>query len=280
MPEPANYNKLVLAHGVTMALALLWFIPIAIFAAAFLRPQPSRPLPESDKAGTLDAHSYEHRQGQGKGRFATAWKYVHIIFNITATALIIAGFTLGYEASGNSFQTGSKNAHFVRLLRPRLFAGAKLICQIIGLTFFLGILIQALYGSAMVLVNGSRKNLTSTRRPWYNYPHILLGYPLALLGVANIWLGLQFHGSPHYLYGLWIAAVAVWFVIFLFGIEFWRLAVAKKHKNDKVADEKRYNERSDRSSTAAGSLNDTRNTVPVSGLRTSGVNDPLFSTRL
>lgn len=111
MSQPANYDKLVLAHGVTMALALRWFIPIAIFAAAFLRPQPARPLPESEKPGTVDAHEY--RQQQSRGRFLSAWKWVHNVFNITATALIIAGFTLGYEASGNSFQVGTKNAHFV-----------------------------------------------------------------------------------------------------------------------------------------------------------------------
>lgn len=113
MPKPANYNKLVLAHGVTMALALLWFIPIAIFAAAFLRSRPQRPLPESEKPGTIDHHSQQYRNQNEQGHGSQAWKYIHIAFNVTATALIIAGFTLGYYASGNSFQVGVKNAHFV-----------------------------------------------------------------------------------------------------------------------------------------------------------------------
>ena len=96
---PSNYYVLVLAHGVVMALALLWFIPIAIFAAKFFR---SVDQPVHDK------HTVIHKRSH-------AWKYVHITMNIIATMLIIAGFTLGYYASGNSFQLGTKNAHFASL---------------------------------------------------------------------------------------------------------------------------------------------------------------------
>lgn len=104
----------------------------------------------------------------------------------------------------------------------------------------------------MVLVNAKR-NVNS--RPWYNYIHILFGYPLALLGVANIWFGLRFHGSPHYLYALWIVAVAIWFVIYLVGIEAWRYQLTKRHKTEKVEDEKRYKEHS--TLTHDDSLHDT-----------------------
>lgn len=86
----ANYYTLVLAHAVVFSLALLWFIPIAIFSAKFFRSR--------NKALS--------KNGQ-------IWKYVHISMNIVATLLIIAGFTLGYYASGNSFQVGRGNAHFV-----------------------------------------------------------------------------------------------------------------------------------------------------------------------
>lgn len=90
--RPDNYYALVLAHGVVMSLALLWFIPLAIFAAKFLRPS-TRSL-KQQKSSQL-------------------WKYIHITMNVMATMLIIAGFTLGYYASGNSFQVGTMNAHFV-----------------------------------------------------------------------------------------------------------------------------------------------------------------------
>lgn len=56
------------------------------------------------------------------------------------------------------------------------------------------------------------------KRPALNYMHITFGYLITLLGVSNIWLGLNFYGSPHYLYGLWIAAVAVWLVLYAVGI--------------------------------------------------------------
>lgn len=61
------------------------------------------------------------------------------------------------------------------------------------------------------------------------------GYLIALLGVSNIWLGLRYYGSPHYLYGLWIAAVAVWLALYIAGIPLRRTAVKKYNapKNQK-----------------------------------------------
>ncbi|CCG82960.1 Putative uncharacterized protein [Taphrina deformans PYCC 5710] len=176
MMSHERYYKLVLAHAVVMSLAILWFIPIAIFAAKFFRRPANTKL-----------------EGSGK-----TWKTIHILSNVTATALIIAGFTLGYYASGNNFQVGVKNVHFI-----------------VGLTFFVGILVQALAGPVMTLYFAARKR---TSRPLLNYVHITLGYLITLLGAANIWLGLQFYGSPHYLYGLWIAAVAAWLILYAVGI--------------------------------------------------------------
>lgn len=99
--DPTRYRKLVLAHALVMALALLWFIPIAIFAAKFFR---------SPTTGRVNGGDEKKLAGTGK-----AWKTIHIISNVIATALIIAGFTLGYYLSGNSFQVGLDNAHFVRI---------------------------------------------------------------------------------------------------------------------------------------------------------------------
>ena len=168
---PSNYKVLVLAHAVVFALALLWFIPIAIFAARFLKP----------------VHHGKHA--------SRAWFWTHMTSNVIATALIIAGFTLGYYASGNSFEVGSMNAHFI-----------------IGLTFFIGIILQITGG---IIAAVTKSKVRSERKPAVNWVHVLFGYPLYLLGVANIWLGLQFNGSPHYLYALWIAAVAVIVVSFV-----------------------------------------------------------------
>lgn len=199
-----------------MALAFLWFIPIAIFAAKFFRPfvtnsQVDHSSQYHDKASDVEQ--------VGKKR----WWNVHSLSNIIASALVIAGFTLGYYASGNSFKTGVKNVHFI-----------------VGLVVFIGILLQAIAGIAMSILSAKKRHgvqqrsldsasdAARPRKPLLHWMHIVFGYLITLLGVANIWLGLQYHHSPHYLYALWIAAVAVWIVLYFVGLVV-RPQVAKRH---------------------------------------------------
>jgi len=120
---------------------------------------------------------------QPKGR----WMKNHAILNTLTVIFITIVFTLGYFAvgtSGNIFD----NVH-----------------HRIGLTIFIAILLQFFFG----LLNSFVLFKPHVRTPIQNRFHILFGWLLWGLALAQIPVGMVLYGSPRWAFGLYGAAAGL-----------------------------------------------------------------------
>mmetsp|Transcript_20635 Transcript_20635/g.50874 ORF Transcript_20635/g.50874 Transcript_20635/m.50874 type:complete len:363 (-) Transcript_20635:512-1600(-) len=159
----------IIAHGVIMSLAFMTFYPVAFLCIRFGR----RHFPMSKSPGGVSSKPF--------------WFFSHMVLNIVAVALVIAGFIV-IEVYRGAF-LATKNAH-----------------SILGFVILVFALLQT--SSAML----ARPAPDSPwRKTWYMV-HVAMAVMIAVCGAANVFLGIQelenrATASLYAVAGIWLGAV-------------------------------------------------------------------------
>ncbi|CAG8975732.1 hypothetical protein HYALB_00011203 [Hymenoscyphus albidus] len=122
---------------------------------------------------------------------------VHIYLQILTVALTTVVFVLGWFAVGP----------LRKLTNPH---------HGIGLAIYVLVLVQAVAGAC---IHSRERKKARTRIPFTLYLHQWIGRATALLGIAQVALGLTLYGSPKWtfiLYAIWVAFLVLLFFVYSF----------------------------------------------------------------
>ncbi|KAF3913778.1 hypothetical protein ABW21_db0200067 [Orbilia brochopaga] len=195
---PADRRQLILIHSGFAAVAWLFLAPAAIIVARFF------------KSGRIGGHQ--------------RWFRLHFALQLGTVAFMVVAFLTGYYAVTPGSKYQFKNPHFQ-----------------IGTAAFAAVLAQALLGIVNHFVLRPRRMRMDMppqaqypyRTPFTNRMHILLGWSLLGLGVANIPIGMVLKGTKViYLILFTVYVGLVLFVIFILE------AVRGRDRNILKADER------------------------------------------